>query len=191
MELRKLVSHILLQMHCHKLICSANEGDAHAWRSQTLRMLLPATGANASDGEKYLRAKTETTIARFAEVQTLNFMNGPARYLLDFDSNDEEKQKELQAIYQQAGTLSYRLWTQRTDLRCTTLRELGRPNFDADNEYLTPHSLVRYDDHEDQLKGKPITLIVHPLIQAFGTNEGKDYGSGRIWACAEVWLDSK
>ena len=153
--------------------------------------MLPALGANANDGEKNLRADTERAIAWFSEIQTLNFMNGPARYLFDFDSNDEEKKKELQAIYQQAGTLSYRLWTQRTYLQCTTLREMGRQTFDADNEYLTPHSLVRYDDHEDQLKGRPITLIVHPLIQAFGTNEGKDYGSGRIWACAEVWLDSK
>jgi hypothetical protein len=118
-------------------------------------------------------------------------LNGAARHLFDFDSNDEEKKKELQAIYQQAGTLSYRLWTQRTNLRCTTLREMGRQTFDADNEYLTPHSLVRYDDHENQLKGKPITLIVHPLIEALGTSEGKDYGSRRIWACAEVWLDSR
>jgi hypothetical protein len=154
-------------------------------------MLLPALGANANDSEKTTRADTERAIAWFSESQASNFLNGAARYLFDFDSNDEEKKKELQAIYQQAGTLSYRLWTQRANLRCTTLREMGRPTFDADNEYLTPHSLVRYDDHEDRLKGKPITLIVHPLIQAFGTNEGKDYGSGRIWACAEVWLDSK
>jgi hypothetical protein len=154
-------------------------------------MLLPALGANSNDGEKNLRSMSETAIAQICELQASNFMNGAARYLFDFDGKDEENKKELQAIYQQAGTLSYRLWTQRTYLQCVTLREMGRPTFDADDEYLTPHSLVRYDDHEDQLKGKQITLIVHPLIQAFGTNEGKDYGSGRIWACAEVWLDSK
>jgi hypothetical protein len=153
--------------------------------------LLPALGANANVGEKNVHAMTEASIAKFCELQTSNFMNGAARYLFDFDSNDDEKKTELQAIYQQAGTLSYRLWTQRTNLRCLTLRDMGRPAFDADDEYLTPHSLVRYDDHEDQLKGKPITLIVHPLIEAFGTNEGKDYDNGRIWACAEVWLDSK
>ena len=118
-------------------------------------------------------------------------MDGSARHLFDPNNNNEGSKKTLEGIYHEAATLSYRLWTQRTNLKCFTLQELKRKPFDADSKYLTPHSLVRYDDYEDQLKGKPITLIVHPLLLAFGTGEGEDRDSRKIWASAEVWLDSK
>jgi hypothetical protein len=114
--------------------------------------------------------------------------------LLDPNKNNEQTIEKLKVIYREAAALSYRLWTQRTTLKCITLKdlqELRKLTFDADNEYLKSHSLVRHEDHEDQLKGKPITLIVHPLLMVFGTDEGKEYDSGRIWASGEVWLDSK
>jgi hypothetical protein len=153
--------------------------------------LLPTPGTNTTEGERRLRTKTEEIIAAVSQTQASNFMDGSARHLLDPNKNNEGSKKRLEGIYHEAATLSYRLWTQRTDLECLTLQDLKRYTFDADNEYLTPHSLVRYDDYEDQLKGQPITLIVHPLLLAFGTDEGKDDESERIWASAEVWLDSK
>jgi hypothetical protein len=134
---------------------------------------------------------TEKIIADVSQNQASNFMNSAAQYLLDVNSNNEERRKWLNDIYQEAATLSYRLWTQKTTLRCMTLRDMEHQTFDAESEYLKPHPLVRYDEHEDQLKGKPITLMVHPLLQVFGTDDGKSYDSGRIWASGEVWLDSK
>ena len=99
----------------------------------------------------------------------------------------------LSEIYVDAGKLSYRLWTQRTTMKIWTLKDMGPRGFDADNQYLKPHPSVKYDEHDDQLKGKLITLIVHPLVEAFGKDDGKDYNydKSRIWASAEVWLNSK
>lgn len=71
------------------------------------------------------------------------------------------------------------------------LKEMGVPTFSIDNPQTVPHSLLRYDEHEDQLEGRPITVIVHPLIQVYGTDAAENYDSGRVWARAEVWLDSK
>jgi hypothetical protein len=176
--------------HRSMLTKSANKKDAHAWRSQTLRLLHPPLGANAQEGERSLRTMTEKLVLDFSKSQASNFMDGAAQYLLDPKCNNDEISKRLKDIYQEAAALSYRLWTQRTTLSCLTLRDIEPQTFDAESEYLKPHPLVRYDEHEDDLKGKPISLIVHPLIQVFGTNEGEDYDSGRIWASGEVWLDS-
>ena len=71
------------------------------------------------------------------------------------------------------------------------LDELARPTFNIDDPRLVPHTLVRYDEHGDQLRGKPITVIVHPLLEVYGTDEAENYGDARVWAPAEVWLDSK
>jgi len=168
--------------------------DAHAWRSQTLRILLPNQGANTLEGEKSMRITTEGKIEKVAEKHASNFLEGSARYLFNPERNNEETNQKVRAIYKEAAMLSYRLWTQKTTLRCFSLQDLQEIEklvFDADDEYLKPNPLVGYYKHEDQLKGKPITLIVHPLILVFGTSEGKDYDSERIWASGEVWLNSK
>lgn len=81
-------------------------------------------------------------------------------------------------------------------MRCFTLQELedGRPTFRVNDPYKVPHTLVRCDDddgHEDELEHKPITVIVHPLLLVYGTDESRDYDQHRVWAQAEVWLDSR
>jgi hypothetical protein len=51
---------------------------------------------------------------------------------------------------------------------------------------------VRYDDHADHLFGRPFTVVVRPIMKAFGTEEGEGYDQkGRVWAKAVVWLDSR
>jgi hypothetical protein len=76
-------------------------------------------------------------------------------------------------------------------LQVFTLKDLGQVTSDADSKELIPHSSVRYDEFDGQLEGKPITLIVHPLLKFFGTNDAKGYDVGSVWPPAEVWLDSR
>jgi len=64
------------------------------------------------------------------------------------------------------------------------------PTFDVESSYLVPHPLVRYENYEALLKGKPITVIVHLLVQVHGTNESNDYDKKWVCAPAVVWLDS-
>lgn len=164
----------------------ANREDAHVWRSQTLRLLLPQMTADASKEEKELHEKTVEAIAKAADQQASSFLEGTARYLIANEARDK-----LYAIHREAATMSYTLWTRRTTLKCYTLRNMGHPNFDPDSKYWLSHSSVDYESHEDQLKGKPISVIVHPLLMVYGTDDAEDYDQGRVWAPAEVWLDSR
>ncbi|TGO89504.1 hypothetical protein BPOR_0106g00120 [Botrytis porri] len=164
----------------------SNEENAHLWRSQTLRLLFPPIETDISNGEVALHEITKEAIAEVANQQASKFLAGPARYLIA-----NEAREKIYTIHREAATMSYNLWTRRTRMKCYTLQSLNRPTFDPDDKHLLSHSSVDYESHEDRLIGKPIDVIVHPLVMVYGTDDGENYQQGRVWAPAEVWLDSK
>ncbi|KFZ02939.1 hypothetical protein V502_11373 [Pseudogymnoascus sp. VKM F-4520 (FW-2644)] len=168
----------------------ANQEEAHIWRSQTLRLLLPPLRNNTSSQEKGVHLWTSELISNAANLHATRFLEGPAQYLI----RDEAKancSSKLRSIYHTAANISYMMWTRRTTMKCFTLKHLGQRAFNPESKDLIPHSSVKYDQFEDQLEGRPISLIIHPLLQLFGTNDAKDYDRGSVWAPAEVWLDSR
>jgi hypothetical protein len=172
------------------LIFPANIQDAHIWRSQTLRLLKPPLRGDTSEGETKLHHDTEKIIARVAQEQAMAFLASPASFLIG-NSTEPVVLQELKKIYDEAAKHSYMLWTRRTELRCYTLRNLEQQEFDAESPFFDPDALVRYEDHEDELKDRPVTVMVHPLVKVAGTDEAKYYDQERIWAKGVVWLDSK
>jgi hypothetical protein len=69
---------------------------------------------------------------------------------------------------------------------------MDRATFGINNPWMEPHTLVRWEDHPDQLFNRPISVLVHPLVEALGTDEGDAYDQpARPWAKAVVWLDSR
>lgn len=173
-----------------KLSNTANQDEAHIWRSQTLRLLLPPLRNNTSSQERDVHLWTSELISEVANLQAACFLEGPARHLI-CDEAKANCGNKLQSIYHTAANISYMLWTRRTTMRCYTLEHFGQPTFNPESKDLIPHSSVKFDQFEDQLKGSPISLIVHPLLRLYGTNDAKDYDRGSVWAPAEVWLDSR
>lgn len=131
---------------------------------------------------------TEGIIAAAAEMRASSFASSPARHLIDTNIVNVQK---LRTIYKDAASMAYMLWTRKTAMKVFTLADMGRLTFDSEDPRLKPHSLVHPDDHEDKLRGRQITLIVHPLLQVCGTDEGRDYDNVRVWAPAEVWFKTK
>jgi hypothetical protein len=153
--------------------------------------LYPPLRESSTNAEIELHSRTNAQLAKVSEWHAGHFVDGPARHLIHNDTEGQFIQR-ANAIYRQAAELSFQLWTRRTTIRCVTLREMDRQNFAVDNPYMEPHPLVRYDDHQDQLFGRPISVVVHPIVKAFGTDEGDAYDQpGRVWAKAVVWLDSR
>ena len=50
---------------------------------------------------------------------------------------------------------------------------------------------VRLEENDAALDGRPIPVVVQPLITARGTPKGKDYQKRKIWSKAVVWVSSK
>ncbi|ESZ92368.1 hypothetical protein SBOR_7252 [Sclerotinia borealis F-4128] len=167
----------------------SNKEDAHIWRSQFLRLLLPPIATETSDDAKRLHDSTQHMIVVAADRVASDFLEGAARYLISNEAR-ESCGDRLKAICREAATISYMLWTRKTTLKITTLHNMGHRPFDPDSKCSVPHSSVDYESHKDQLRGRSISMMVHPLVMVFGTDDGTDYDQGRVWAPAEVWLDS-
>lgn len=136
-----------------------------------------------------MRSMTEQAITQVADQRASDFLISPARHLMksQIDSGFTNK---LKTIYTNAAETAYKLWTRRTAMRYLSLHEIGSLHFDAASPYFEPEPLVRYEDHEDELKGKKVILMVHPLLTAHGTDEAEDYDKERVWTKGVVWLDS-
>jgi hypothetical protein len=151
---------------------------------------MPPLQNDISDGEKKLHYTTEEDIARVAQQQATAFLAGPASFLVENNTKSDVANK-LRKIYNEAARQSYMLWTRRTEMRCSTLRDIELQGFDAECPFFDPDTLMRHEDHEDQLKDRPVTVLVHPLLKVAGTDEAKEYDQERVWAKGVVWLDSK
>ncbi|KAH7411294.1 hypothetical protein BKA64DRAFT_638933 [Cadophora sp. MPI-SDFR-AT-0126] len=167
----------------------SNEEEAHIWRSQTLRLLLPDIRSGCSDGEKALHTWTKSKISAIASHRVSQFLASPARHLLVIPTDAKTNHiSKLSSIYQEAALTSYNLWTRRTAMRCTTLRDMGSPAFVVDDPRMAPHSLIHLDENEEELQGRKIEVLVHPLLEVLGTDEAKEYDEARVWIPAEVWF---
>ncbi len=89
---------------------------------------------------------------------------------------------------QHAGELSSRLWSRRTALGVRSLRELDDEPFVARSELMKAHPLHRLYEDDDRCNGWVVGVVTHPAVLGFGSSDGKDYSTARVWMKAEVWL---
>jgi hypothetical protein len=150
---------------------------------------MPELRYDTSDTEKEMRISTERLIARIAEQRASRFLAGPARHLINIKTKTDSTLK-LKKIFNEAASISYLLSTQRTVMRCRTLHDLAPLTFNGDCPQYTPDNLVRYEGQEERLKGSIVTVMVHPLLEVYGTDEAEDYSTCRVWAPGVVWFDN-
>ncbi|KAK4152181.1 hypothetical protein C8A00DRAFT_16488 [Chaetomidium leptoderma] len=171
-------------------VYKVNGNESHIWRSKTLRLLAASPpNAQLEGGLSNYSATQKDVCSTFAN----DFYNGPAQYLIKPSSRkggDVGSQcfNELEAIVQYAGELSYRLWSRRTTLRVLSLPDLKDQPFTARSEYLKAHPLHRLYEDDDRCDGWFVSVVAHPAVLGFGSTDGKDYSTPRVWMKAEVWL---
>ncbi|KAL2130640.1 hypothetical protein VTI74DRAFT_6141 [Chaetomium olivicolor] len=167
-----------------------NESESHIWRSKTLRLLAtPPPNAQQGDGMHGYSADQKAVCHGVAR----EFYDSPAKHLIKSSINkdgnpDTQCFNELELIVQQAGELSYRLWSRRTVLRVMSLRELQHMPYKVGYDYMKAHPLHRLYEDDDRCDGWFVSVVAHPAVLAYGTSDGKDYSTPRVWMKAEVWL---
>ena len=112
-----------------------------------------------------------------------DFLSSPVNILIRKDVNVDR----LERIYQEAADICYKLWTRNITLKCSSLQDIPCKTFDAESSYVEAYATIHIDDYEDQLLGKPITMVVHPLIQAYLSEA--DYDNERVLSRAVVWFE--
>ncbi|KAL7919153.1 hypothetical protein ACQKWADRAFT_302174 [Trichoderma austrokoningii] len=169
-----------------------NQKEAHIWRSKMLRLL--ATPPIADGGH----AKPEDDMSRYNVHQEAicynlagKFWDGPAKHLIKAPiskEEDDQTMQDLASIVQHAGELSSRLWSRRTTLLVLGLSELKDEPFSTHSDHMKAHALHRLYDDDDKCDGWLANIVLHPAVLGFGSSDGEDYRTPRVWMKAEVWL---
>jgi hypothetical protein len=161
---------------------------AHAWRSQTLRLVDPPPEQERGIQANYRNQSAERK-ARYYQQLTQFFDSGKARVLYrSCDAN--QRRKELYEIIHALGELFNSLWKQKVHIVCRGLDHFQRTSFTASSDLMTAHAAYRLDEADTKLDGLPVQMVVQPAILAYGNEEGKNYDQYKVWAKAVVWCGS-
>jgi hypothetical protein len=134
---------------------------------------------------KYGRA----ALQQYAESVTESFLKRYAK-LLDPEMDGQDKRRLLDIVIE-FGSFALKLWSQKSVISIYGLRHFSEKAFSVSSAEMEAARAVRLEESDSGLDGRPIPVVVQPLIVAYGTPEGKDYEKRKIWSKAVVWVSSK
>jgi len=181
-----------MHTRCDADIVLVDRRQAHLWRSDSLRSLLPEKRDSSEAGGK-LRDHTLSEVREhciraarvFDELEVIKLLIQPLEKPLRDTFCDS-----LVILFEEAGALAMRLWTQRTGIECHFGPQLAKEQFTVNSPIMQAHPLHKLDDPDDHcLDGRPVKLTLHPAVLRLGTHDAENYDERRVWAKAVVWLD--
>jgi len=159
---------------------------ANRWRADFFRTVFPKKRTvQAPLALENTTAAIKLAGRSFAE----RFVKGAARHLLKIQSHPSLIDS-LASLYVRAGELSTGLHTQLPELDVRNQNSaLGLPFYvrDCSMEAHRLHQLLH--DTDTSVDGRIISLVLNPLVQITGNDDGEGYGErARILAKACVWM---
>jgi len=129
-------------------------------------------------------------MASFYIKQVNDFLGGDVRCLLRSVSPEEEVQRheELLDIFEQAGELATRLWSQKTSMKLLWASDFKDEMslFSADSAFMEAHSTMGCASDDHAFDGTKIDLVLVPTLVVFGNNEGRGYEVFKPWMKSTV-----
>lgn len=95
---------------------------------------------------------------------------------------------ELTRIIESFGNFAIELWSQNTRLTCVYLESFEDKVYHHADKHMEIARAVGIDESDTKLDGRPIPVVVQPLILGYGTHDGKDYEKYKVWSKAVVWV---
>ncbi|KAF2000624.1 hypothetical protein P154DRAFT_199739 [Amniculicola lignicola CBS 123094] len=172
-----------------------DEKVANEWRCQMLRTFDP----HVMNTDKSTDVESKAEKCRSAAAQRLveEYLGSDVQLFLDPEAlSNNTRIKTLFEIVARAARLSYRLWTQKNRLHIMSFEELDLKGDDGVSRFTSGGELVQHQAYHNvelsksssSLDGKPIAIIAHPAIVAYGDSSGEHYSSYKVWKKAEVWM---
>lgn len=93
---------------------------------------------------------------------------------------------ELMAIIGSFGDLAIELWSQKSNIKCQYLDTFEHIPYQHADKRMEIARAVGIETGDAKLDGRPIPVLVQPLILGCGTHDGKDYDKHRTWSRAVV-----
>ena len=145
----------------------------HAWRAFTVQTLSQALEAPQRIEEHY-----QESVDDF--LQKYGFLIQPEL--------SQRERESLLDVYRTFGNFALQLWSQKYDILYRSLPWFQDWVFMSSAQEMIAARAVKLDDQDRSLDGRPIALVLQPLIQGFGTPDGKEYRKAKVWSKAVVWI---
>lgn len=153
------------------------ENEAHVWRSSTVRVLTSSDKARKEIATFYQEC-VEDTIMRDCK---------------DFVESDlpQAAKDDLLAIVAAFGDFSIELWSQKSNVKYYGLKQLEDRVYAVADEEIDLARAVGVEEGDTGLDGRPIPVVVQPLVLGYGSHDGREYDRSRIWSRAIVWVNKE
>jgi hypothetical protein len=89
------------------------------------------------------------------------------------------------------GLFALQLWSQKSFVVSSGLKYFSELVFLVNSDEMEAARAVKLEERDTGLDGRPIPVVVQPLIVAFGTPEVKDYQKRKIWSKAVAWVSNR
>ncbi|KPI45756.1 uncharacterized protein AB675_251 [Cyphellophora attinorum] len=149
---------------------------AHTWRASTVRVLAET-------------ARLQGRLDRMFDTHAAEILleAGP---LLDSRLSKRER-SDFAELVQKFGNLALQLWSQNHEPKYVLPRMLKGMQFKHSSPDMEAARVVGLEKGDRSLDGRPIMVVLQPLIQGFGDQNGHDYDKHRIWSKAVVWVSNR
>jgi hypothetical protein len=164
------------------LMVVVNLTQAHSWRSQLMRILLPQPPAGGRfECIQPVKEEIGVHIRRDCENLIKIFELSPARVLFTSDRPNNSTSM-LADSWERAARLFTQLQTQLACVQWLGPKELSLVGQLFDSTYVEAHRSQSFQANE----GKSISLVISPCVVLFGNEDGKGYEERRVVAKAVV-----
>jgi hypothetical protein len=103
----------------------------------------------------------------------------------------EDNKEWLVEILTNFGEFAVQLWSLEAHIQLEGLEHFRTRRFQANAADLVAARGVGLDTNDPRLNGRPICMVVQPLIFAYRMAGDKELGKKKIWAKAVVWVSNK
>ena len=103
----------------------------------------------------------------------------------------ETAHEQLYELAVEFGRLATRLLSLPSVISCHGIDHFQTVAFGVESAETDVARVVPLEEHDSSLDGRPIPLVVQPMIVGHGTAEGKSYSQRKVWSKAVVWVSSK
>lgn len=171
--------------------------EAQILRVQLLRLLQPNPSSIAklpSDGERTNRQSVADRTLKAKEKACLSlscefYQHVSSLLAVQAGATENEARANLQKLFIKAAGIASSLWAQNRHFIVVTMEDLPRL-FHHSSQRMQAHPMHNslLDDNPGCLDSKPIVLVTHPALLAYGNGDGSGHRICRILAKATVWM---
>lgn len=121
-----------------------------------------------------------------------------ALLIVQEDQEAKMRKSQLQSIFEAAMGLSTSLATQNPELRVCFLAQMSGTCFSLDHPQLRAHRAMGLKEEIDAqygldpkkigIDGRPIDMVIEPMVVRIGDEEGENYEIEKILKKAEIWM---